>query len=149
MAKLNRSIVSSLQSKDIRDKVNSFNKGVDFDWKGFDSKNNYYNSFVKEGTDSNVNRVLFWLATKRDDYVRDSFKGGVLYELLGVIMNDDNLEYYTNYITQRFNEDFSNDLTLVRLSLIPHKLQRKLEIQMVVRDTLNQNIFSVSTIASE
>ena len=95
-----------------------------------------------------MNRVLFWLTTKSNEYVRQPNKGGVLYSLLGTLSNDTNLSEWETEIKARFNTEFGSDLELVYLKLSTDKKNRKLNIEMVVRDVLSNRTFPITTGAS-
>ena len=139
----NNSIIKSTQDKTIGTLIDKVNNGVDINYLGYSSV--YRNSIVKSGTDAHINRVLFWLSSKRDDYVRESFKGGILYDLLNVRCNDEELSSWEQTIKSKFNEEFSGELELVYLKLSSNPKQRKITINMIVRDRLENKTFPIST----
>lgn len=143
MSKLNKSIIGELQSLTLKDKIDKSLSGVDINYQG---RNRLYsNNLVKKGYDAHINRALFWLSSKRDDYVRESFKGGVLYDLLGILDSNTNLSYWEDTIKRRFNDEFSNDLELVMLELIMDKTRRKLTLNMIIKDVIENKTFPAST----
>lgn len=144
MSRLNRSLIDDVQSKTLEERIESAVNGIDVDYLGFD-KSDPKSTFIKTGTDANVNRVLFWLSSKRKDYVREEFKGGILYDLLGQLCSDTNLAEWENAISAKFNEEFSGDLNLVLLRLTADKTYRRLIINMVVQDRVKNVTFPVST----
>lgn len=144
MSRLNRSLIDDVQSKTLEERIESAVNGIDIDYLGFD-KSDPKSTFIKTGTDANVNRVLFWLSSKRKDYVREEFKGGILYDLLGQLCSDTNLAEWENAISAKFNEEFSGDLNLVLLRLTADKTYRRLIINMVVQDRVKNVTFPVST----
>lgn len=144
MSRLNRSLIDDVQSKTLEERIESAVNGIDIDYLGFD-KLDPKSTFIKTGSDANVNRVLFWLSSKRKDYVREEFKGGILYDLLGQLCSDTNLAEWENAITAKFNEEFSGDLNLVLLRLTTDKTYRRLIINMVVQDRVKNITFPVST----
>ena len=102
-------------------------------------------TYAQQGTDAHVNRVLFWLSSKRDDYVRESFKGGILYDLLNIRCNDEELTSWEQTIKEKFNNEFSGELELVYLKLTSNPKQKKIIINMIVRDKLENKTFPIST----
>lgn len=139
----NHSLMTDLQTKSIDERINISARGMDFDYRGYDVKKG--GLFVKSGVDANVNRVLFWLASKRFDYTRSALRGGVLYDLLGILSNDTNLQYWEEEISKRFNAEFSNDLGLIVCRLSTDRNRRILRVNMVVQDRLNGKTFPVNT----
>lgn len=144
MSTLNKSTIGEKQTLLISDRLNTSLNSVDLNYLGYD-RTDKDSEICKFRTDANVNRVLFWLSSKRDDYVRESFKGGVLYDLLGQPNNNDNIETWESIISSRFNSEFSGDLTLVTLNLNIDKKHRVLYISMIVKDSLENSVFSVAT----
>ena len=146
MPRLNSPLISDLQSTTFKEKINTSLNEVDLNWLG----NNRYSddSFEKYGTKANVNRVLLWLASKPDDYIRESLKGGILYSLLGQLTSDTNLREWESSIREKFNAEFSQDLEIFLLKLTADKTYKKLKIEMIVRDVLLNKTFPVSTEAS-
>ena len=137
------SIIKDIQDKTIGTLIEKTNNGVDINYLGYSAVNR--NSIVKSGTDAHINRVLFWLSSKRDDYVRESFKGGILYDLLNIRCNDEELSSWEQTIKSKFNEEFSGELELVYLKLSSNPKQRKIIINMIVRDRLENKTFPIST----
>lgn len=147
MARLNKSQINDLQSMTFEDKVEDSVIGLDFNYLGF-NKNINDSKLLKYGTDANVNRVLFWLSSKKTDYVREPDKGGVLYELLGKLNNTTNLQEWEDGIKDKFNREFFGDMQMLMLQLIPDKKYKKLIINMVVMDKLTNKTFPIGTEAS-
>lgn len=139
MAKINRSIIGELQSKTFKEKIDTSLNGVDIDFLGRNRKSP--SLIIKNGYDAHVNRALFWLSSKRDDYIRESFKGGVLYDLLGIIGNNPNLSEWEENIKRRFNEEFSSDLELLLVNLKMNKMKRTLSVNIIVRDKIENRTF--------
>ena len=137
------SIIKDIQDKTIGTLIEKTNNGVDISYLGYSAVNR--NSIVKSGTKAHINRVLFWLSSKRDDYVRESFKGGILYDLLNIRCNDEELSSWEQTIKSKFNEEFSGELELVYLKLSSNPKQRKIIINMIVRDRLENKTFPIST----
>ncbi len=143
-------ITSDLQTRNISQNVNISLRRVDLNFMGNKTLSRYSKEKKLElsGVQADVNRVLFWLSSKRDDYVRSYLKGGVLYDLLGSLANEPNLEYWKEEITRRFNEEFSGEMTLFFIELTINKKTRTLIINMVVRDNFSNITFPVNTEAA-
>lgn len=151
MSKLNRALVGDLQTTTLKEKIQNSIQGTDLWWLGYDhnSSTNPTTTIVSTNVRANVNRVLLWLASKENDYVREPLKGGVLYNLLGTLNNSTNLSQWEDLIKSRFNEEFANDLDLLMLTLTPDPTYKRLYVQMIVRDKVTNKTFPVSTEASE
>lgn len=143
-------ITSDLQTRNISQNVNISLRRVDLNFMGNKTLSRYSKEKKLElsGVQADVNRVLFWLSSKRDDYVRSYLKGGVLYDLLGSLANEPNLEYWKEEIIRRFNEEFSGEMTLLFIELTINKKTRTLIINMVVRDNFSNITFPVNTEAA-
>ena len=137
------SIINMAQENLLKNLVDTSNNGVDVNYLGYSSLKN--TSIVKKGTEAHVNRVLFWLSSKRDDYVRESFKGGILYDLINIRCTQEELNSWEQTIKSKFNEEFSGELELVYLKLSSNPKQRKIVINMIVRDRLENKTFPIST----
>lgn len=146
MPRLNSPLIGDIQSTNLHKKINTSLNEVDLNWLGNDRHSK--DSFEKYGTKANVNRVLLWLASKPDDFIRESLKGGILYSLLGQLTSDTNLRDWENKIKERFNAEFSQDLEIFLLKLTTDKTYKKLKIEMIVRDCLLNKTFPVSTEAA-
>lgn len=147
MAILNNSVIKESQLQSLETRILAGTNGVDLDYLGYDHTDTDA-SIIKKRDKANVNRVLFWLASKKDDYVRESFKGGVLYSLLGVLCNTTNLSEWEQTITSRFNSAFANDMNIMYLKLYTDKNYKKITVTMIVKDLVESSIFTVSTEAS-
>lgn len=144
MSRINKGIIGELQTKTIQRKAEEQIQGLDLCWRGYD-KTEPEESFIKEGTQAHINRVLFWFASRPDDYVRSSLKGGLLYDLIGKLCSTTNLEDWKDIIQSRFNEEFSNDLSIIYINLEVDKQYKVLTIELLVRDVLENKIFTVKT----
>lgn len=139
---VNNSIIKNTQDKTIVSLIDKSNNGVDINYLGYSSI--LRSPIIKSGTNAHINRVLFWLSSKRDDYVRESFKGGILYDLLNIRCTDEELTSWEQTIKSKFNEEFSGELELVYLKLSSNPKQRKIIINMIVRDRLENKTFPIS-----
>lgn len=147
MARLNKSLINDLQSFTFEEKVEDSQVGLDINYLGYD-KNIPNLKFLKYGTDANVNRVLFWLGSKKTDFVREPNKGGVLYELIGSLSNNTNLKEWESGIKDKFNQEFSDDMQILVLNLSANHKLKKLTINMIVMDKVTNRTFPVGTEAS-
>lgn len=143
MPTLNSSYISDLQTRDLDQKIQDSRNTVDLWYEGYDAT--YNKKFEQYGVYSHINRVLLWLSSKPYDYIRESFKGGVLYSLLGQITTDTNLSSWENEIRDRFNQEFANDLSLLYIKLTMDKTKRILYINMAVRDAITSEVYPIST----
>lgn len=141
----NSPIMTDLQSSSVNKNIYRGLTRVDLNYRGYDSRNPSKNSLVLNEPDADVNRVLFWLSSKRDDYVRSYLKGGVLYDLLGTIASSPNLEYWKGEITRRFNEEFNGELVLLFIDLTIDKGRRTLKLEMIVQNRYLGTTFPVNT----
>ena len=147
MAVLNTSVINESQLKSIETRILSNSNGVDLNYLGFDHTDTD-SKIIKTREEANINRVLFWLASKPDDYIREPLKGGILYSLMGTLCNATNLSEWEQKITSRFNSAFSDDMSLVYLKLYTDRSYKKIIVTMVVKDIVENSIFSVSTEAT-
>lgn len=149
MSNLNKSLISDFQTKTFEEKIKASVNGVDLYWLGYDHTSDLLPSSVERyGVQANINRVLLWLSSKPNDYIRESLKGGILYSLLGQLTQDTNLEDWERIIKSRFNDEFANDLDLFYLKITPDKAYRKITINMIVRDKVTNNTFPLTTEAT-
>lgn len=143
MPTLNSSYISDAQTRSLDEKVQDTRNTVDLDYQGFDRMTE--ESFERYGMQSHVNRALLWLESKPNDYVRESFKGGVLYGLLAQNSNEPNLRVWETLIRDRFNEEFMGDLSLVYVRLSMDKQRRILHINMMVKDNIARLTSTITT----
>jgi len=141
----NASIMSDLQVDNLKKKIENSHNGYDLDYRGYDSKNRKNGEFAKKGTSAHINRVLFWLSSKHNDYIRKSTVGGVLYSLIGSLNTNTNLSMWEREIQDKFNDNFANDLNLILIRLSTDKKYRTLYIRMIIQDRVTNSTFTVST----
>ena len=126
MSRLNSPLLNDLQSRSFQEKIKVSLNTADLNWLGNDRLSDI--SFEKYNVSANINRVLLWLASKDNEYPRESLKGGVLWSLIAQKNNDENLKQWEETITERFNEDFAGDLELFLLKLSTDTTNKKLKI---------------------
>lgn len=137
MSNLNKSLIGDLQTKTLQEKIISAITVVDLNWLGYDHLSGLSPSTIeKYNVQAHINRVMLWLSSKPNDYVRESLKGGILYTLLGESMSDENLASKEELLKVRFSDEFANDLDLIYLKLTRSTVGRGLIVNMIVRDRL-------------
>ena len=142
MATLNRDLMGDYQSLNLQERVSKTLNSVDISYAGYDRLNP--SSIDKYNNSAHVNRVLFWLGSGRYDYVRQPYSGGILRNLVGQILSDDNLTLWENTIKSAFEENFANDLKLPYIKLQVDKVKRTLAVNMIVQDVLSNKMFTVT-----
>lgn len=146
MPTANKSLISDLQSQTLQSQVKRDKQVVDLNYSGYDRNSN--KSFERYEGSAHRNRLLLWLASHPYDYVREPLKGGIIYSLLSRSVNDINLKEWEQEIQERFNEEFSSDLTLLYIKLSFNQITKGLLINMAVRDNLTKESVTLSTEAS-
>ena len=145
MSNLNKSLISDLQTKTLQEKIDSAVTVVDLYWLGYDHTSELSPSILERyNVQAHINRVMLWLSSKPNDYVREALKGGILYSLLGEIMNEENLSSHEEIIKARFTAEFANDLDLLYLKLSKSKTGRGLSINMIVKDKLLDTVIPIN-----
>lgn len=142
MATLNRELIGDFQSLDLSQRVAKTFTGVDLSYTGYDRHNP--KSFERFNKDAHINRVLFWLSSRKGDFVRQPGEGGILYSIVGQLSSNFNTSLWEKVIADAFNTRFSNDLSLVSLNISIDKATRILTIDMVVRDLYDDKLFTVA-----
>lgn len=146
MPRANKSLISDLQSQTLHTKVREDKQVVDLNYSGYDR--NIDKPFERYEGSAHRNRLLLWLASHPYDYVRSNTTGGVIYSLLKKSVNEANLTEWQQEIQERFNEEFSQDLTLLLINLSYDNDSKTLMINMIVRDNLTKEAISVATEAT-
>lgn len=136
-------ILSELQNEEFAKKASLQVAGVDLYFQG-NKTQDITIPFVQTGPDAMRNKVLLWLHSINGDYVRESTKGGVLYNLLGRSMNEDSAAKIKASIATFFSANFAEDLSLVDVAVTADKQNRRWIVQLYVRDVLRRETFDVS-----
>lgn len=144
MARLNKSLVGEFQETILSDQIKEINSSLDLNYRGF-NRENPKDFLIKYNSQATVNRVLFWLTSKPNDYIRQSYKGGLLYAMLGSKSTDIDVQKWETEIRNKFNQDFSSDLTLTLLKLDVDKFRKILTIQMIVQDNITKAMTPITT----
>ena len=137
-------LISESQDITLARRANGVVNGVDLNYLGYDI-DELSSVLVLEGTEALKNRVLFWFLTKPGDFVREPNKGGPLYDLLGRPFSESERENIELTIKTKFSESFeSSDLELTTLTVTPEPTSRKWQIQMIVTDLVERDLFTIS-----
>lgn len=144
MARLNKALVGELQETVFSDQIKEVKGSLDLNYRGF-NRGNPKDFLVKTNYLATVNRVLFWLTSKPNDYIRQSYKGGLLYSMLGSKAADIDVQKWETEIRNKFNQDFSQDLTLTLLKLDVDNFRKVLTIQMIVQDNITKAMTPITT----
>lgn len=144
MARLNKALVGELQEMVFSDQIKEIKGSLDLNYRGY-NRENPKDFLVKTNYLATVNRVLFWLTSKPNDYIRQSYKGGLLYSMLGSKAADIDIQKWETEIRNKFNQDFSQDLTLTLLKLDMDNFRKVLTIQMIVQDNITKAMTPITT----
>lgn len=147
------SIISEAQSRTLETKIVDSIRDADIFWNGinFRKKRTMVSNDVQldseiatYSNDTDINRVLFWLASETGDYGRNNVeKGANLKQYIGKILNDSNMTTWGTWIKDSFNDQFENsNLEIADLRLIADRNNRTLYIYFAV---LNNRTKKVST----
>ena len=142
MPELNKYLIGDSQLKSLEDRIQVINNGVDLRLSGYDVDTG--KSIVCSQNDAVLNRALFWLTSKKEDFVRNPGHGGVLYDLVGIGMSNLSLESWESSIKDRFNKEFSSELSLLYLKLTGYPDNHKIKMDLVVQDTLAKRNYQFS-----
>ena len=75
-------------------------------------------------------------------------RGGVIKNLLGKILNTDNLSYYESLIKERLSADFGGEMEILSVKLIPNKVTRALTVNIIAIDKLTGSVTSTTATTS-
>lgn len=140
----NQLMTGEMQQTSVSSLTSDLIQSRDLSYTGYD-RHHLEQPFELNGYPAHVNRVLFWLASKPNDYIRQSYKGGVLYSLLAQKSSEINLAEWKNEIQNRFNQDFGQDLLLTVLDLSLDSKNKTLTLKMVVQDNITKAMIPVTT----
>lgn len=138
----NRVFLGEKQTLDIKSNLGAMLRSVDLNYQG--GKN-----LILENRKANVNRVLFWLTSKKLDFVREPSKGGYLYSMMGTLSNTSNLDIMAEQLKVALNSEFAGDLECIYSKLNSKFTEkgRSLEVNLIVRDLLDNNLYTISEVA--
>ncbi len=81
-------------------------------------------------SDALAQAVKIWLVSKRNEKIR-SQSGGIIYQYLGKMMDEDRASDIKNRITQGLKEEFNPPLIPVQIDVIPNYEKERWEIGIV------------------
>ena len=154
MSLMNSAFRNESQTKTLPERIVPIIKSTDLSCFGIDNVDHTESDFVVSGKQSHINRALFWLTSKKYDFIREPNKGGYLYSLLGVSMSNINFQVMEEQLKQAFNLEFANDLEAIYVKLSRKKTDINtnrincLVVNMVVRDLIDNSLYTIAKEAS-
>lgn len=97
--------------------------------------------------ESNTARLELWINSEQGDRVGDPASGGTVKNLLGKILNTDNLKYYEGIIREKLKKEFGGDLDVLSVELIPNKVLRAVVVNIIAIDRVTGDITSTTATA--
>ena len=104
-------------------------------------------TIARNTNESNTDRLELWLNSEQGDSVGDPIGGGVVKNLIGKILNTENLKYYEDLIRDRLKKEFEGELDVLSVELLPHKILRTITVNVIAIDRLTGNITSTTATA--
>lgn len=104
-------------------------------------------TIARNTNESNTDRLELWLNSEQGDSVGDPVGGGVVKNLIGKILNTENLKYYEDLIRDRLKKEFEGELDVLSVELLPHKILRTVTVNVIAIDRLTGNITSTTATA--
>ena len=98
--------------------------------------------------ESNTARLQLWINSEAGDSVGNPSRGGIIKELLGKILNTDNLSYYESLIRERLSSDFEGEIEVLSVKLTPNKVTKSLTVNVVAIDNLTGSVTSTTATTS-
>lgn len=116
----------------------------------YDLTPNFQGSYTiaKNNNESNTSRLQLWLDSEEGDVVGNPSRGGVIKNLLGKILNTDNLSYYESLIKERLSADFGGEMEILSVKLTPNKVTRALTVNIIAIDKLTGSVTSTTATTS-
>ena len=105
-------------------------------------------TIAKNNNESNTSRLQLWLDSEEGDVVGNPSRGGVIKNLLGKILNTDNLSYYESLIKERLSADFGGEMEILSVKLVPNKVTRALTVNIIAIDKLTGSVTSTTATTS-
>ena len=105
-------------------------------------------TIAKNNNESNTSRLQLWLDSEEGDVVGNPSRGGVIKNLLGKILNTDNLSYYESLIKERLSADFGGEMEILSVKLTPNKVTRALTVNIIAIDKLTGSVTSTTATTS-
>lgn len=101
-------------------------------------------TIARNTNESNTDRLELWLNSEQGDSVGNPIGGGVVKNLIGKILNTENLKYYEDLIRDRLKKEFEGELDVLSVELLPHKILRTVTVNVIAIDRLTGNITSTT-----
>ena len=105
-------------------------------------------TIARSNNESNTARLQLWINSEAGDSVGNPSRGGIIKELLGKILNTDNLSYYEALIRERLSSDFEGEIEVLNVKLIPNKVTKSLTINVIAIDNLTGSVTSTTATTS-
>ena len=105
-------------------------------------------TIARSNNESNTARLQLWINSEAGDSVGNPSRGGTVKELLGRILNTDNLSYYESLIRERLSSDFEGEIEVLNVRLIPNKVARTLTVNVISIDNLTGSVTSTTATTS-
>ena len=149
------SIIGEAQSRTLEKRIVDNTRDADLVWSGITYKkkrtivNNDVvfdisssNKIATYSEDTDVNRVIYWLASETGDYGRDDpNKGANLKQYIGKILSSSNLTDFGEVIKDGFNDQFENsNIKIINLRLVADRPNKTLYIYFAVYNSTRQTV---------
>ena len=105
-------------------------------------------TIASSNNESNTARLQLWINSEAGDSVGNPSRGGTVKELLGRILNTDNLSYYESLIRERLSSDFEGEIEVLNVKLIPNKVTKSLTVNVIAIDNLTGSVTSTTATTS-
>jgi cobyric acid synthase len=90
-----------------------------------------------------VNTVRMWMLSKAGDYYREPQRGGIIDEILGTKMTQENLNNLKSYMINKFKSEFTL-VEIVQLDLTADPISRTWKVAFQVLDIINKTLVNFS-----
>ena len=139
-------ILSEIQTKMFGETARKFIDGKDLNYKGNSllADVSQQEDFVLDGTEAIKNKVLLWLTSSQGDYVREPYKGGILWGFLGKSLTDYNASTIQQDIQTYFAANFQGELELINVNVQKDIENRRWKIEMFVKDPIRRETFNLA-----
>ena len=148
------SIIGEAQSRTLEKRISDNLKDADINWAGITYRKKKtsvdQDKLATYGEDTDINRVLYWLASESGDYGKDNpDKGANLKYYIGKILNSNNLKEWGENLKDRFNDQFSGtNLQIVSLQLMGNPLNKTLYIYFAVYNSMRKSVSKSAAVVS-
>ena len=105
-------------------------------------------TIARNNNEPNTARLQLWINSEAGDSVGNPSRGGVVKNLLGKILNTDNLSYYEALIRERLSSDFEGEIEVLNVKLIPNKVAKSLTVNIIAIDNLTGSVTSTTATTS-